>query len=87
MRNQSGLYLKNNIVNSNNNITPEIIARAKEATIQTLVDKDKAIRSTSGTIISTLINIYGLESWPEILPGLDKLLDHPEGYVVEVSMI
>jgi len=86
MRNQSGLYLKNNILNSNNNITPEIIARAKEASIQTLVDTDKMIRLTSGTIISTIINIYGLESWPEILPGLDKLLDHPEAYVVEASI-
>jgi len=43
------------------------------------------IRLTSGTLISTIINIYGLESWPEILPGLDKLLEHPDSYVVEVS--
>ncbi|ORY20216.1 ARM repeat-containing protein [Neocallimastix californiae] len=86
MRNQSGLYLKNNIINSNSNITPDTIAHAKEASIQTLIDKDKMIRLTSGTLISTIINIYGLESWPEILPSLDKLLDHPETYVVEASI-
>jgi len=43
------------------------------------------IRLTSGTLISTIINIYGLESWPGILPSLDELLEHPEAYVVEVS--
>lgn len=86
IRNQAGLYLKSNLINTNVTIPNEIIMYAKEAAIQTLVDKNKMIRSTSGTIISTILNIYGIETWPEILPNLVKLLDHPEIYVVEASI-
>ncbi|XP_022861074.1 transportin-1-like [Olea europaea var. sylvestris] len=53
---------------------------------------DKQIRSTAGTIISTLVQIGGLSGWPELLHALVKCLDsndpnHMEGAMDALSKI
>jgi len=62
----------------------EVIEYVKLCAIQALSDSVVNIRSTAGTIITTICTTYGFESWPDLLKQLVALLDNPNILIIEV---
>ncbi|ORX78846.1 transportin-2-like protein [Anaeromyces robustus] len=82
----AGLVLKNNIKMNYGIIPLEVIEYVKPCAIQALNDNIVDIRSTAGTIITTICSTYGFESWPELLKQLVSLLDNQNILIVESSI-
>lgn len=80
----AGLVLKNNIKINVGIIPLEVIEYVKHCAIQALSDSVVNIRSTAGTIITTICTTYGFESWPDLLKQLVSLLDNQNILIVEV---
>jgi len=62
----------------------EVVEYVKQCTIQALSDSVVNIRSTAGTIITTICTTYGFESWPGLLKQLVDLLDSQNILIIEV---
>ncbi|VDL91032.1 unnamed protein product [Schistocephalus solidus] len=74
-RAMSGLVLKNNLISFYHTHPPEVIACIKEECLSCMSDPLPMIRSTAGTLITTIVSIGGLKSWPEVLPKLTESLN------------
>ncbi|KAJ3339678.1 hypothetical protein HDU93_007904 [Gonapodya sp. JEL0774] len=79
----AGLLVKNNIRNHWERISSPSLEYVKSCVVAGLADPQNTIRSTSGTIITTIISRGGIQTWPTILPNLMQMLSHPEPNVVE----
>lgn len=82
----AGLVLKNNIRINFQIIPPEVVEYVKVCALQALSDGMAEVRSTAGTIITTLCSTYGFESWPDLLKQLVNLLDNQNILIVEGSI-
>lgn len=80
----AGLALKNNVSRYYKTIHPNVMHYVKSNVVLALADPLDPIRSTAGTIITTIVSSFGLNQWPEILAKLLELMDHPEVKIKEV---
>ncbi|XAR72677.1 hypothetical protein NMG60_11019397 [Bertholletia excelsa] len=92
VRQAAGLLLKNNLRTAFNSLTPQHKQYIKSELLPCMGVADRHIRSTTGTIISALVQIGGVFEWPELLHILVKYLDsnevnHMEGAMDALSKI
>ncbi|KOM36413.1 hypothetical protein LR48_Vigan02g256300 [Vigna angularis] len=92
VRQAAGLYLKNNLRNAYKSMQPAYQQYVKSELLPCLGAADKHIRSTTGTIISVVVEIGGVVGWPELLQALVNCLDsndlnHMEGAMDALSKI
>ncbi|PIN07339.1 Nuclear transport receptor Karyopherin-beta2/Transportin (importin beta superfamily) [Handroanthus impetiginosus] len=92
VRQAAGLLLKNNLRSAFNTMPPANLQYIKLELLPCMGAVDRHIRSTAGTIISTLVQIGGVAGWPELLHALLKCLDsndvnHMEGAMDALSKI
>ncbi|TPP57477.1 Transportin-2 [Fasciola gigantica] len=82
-RSMSGLILKNNLKSHFKRCPPELIDYIKAGCLSCINDNSPLIRSTIGTLITTIVTSAGLTSWPELLPKLVECLDSSDINVIE----
>lgn len=92
IRQAAGLYLKNNLRNAYKSMQPAYQQYVKSELLPCLGAADKHIRSTTGTIISVVVEIGGVAGWPELLQALVNCLDsndlnHMEGAMDALSKV
>lgn len=92
VRQAAGLYLKNNLRNAYKSMQPAYQQYVKSELLPCLAAADKNIRSTTGTIISVVVEIGGVAGWPELLQALVNCLDsndlnHMEGAMDALSKV
>lgn len=83
-RSLSGLILKNNLKDNFIRFPPELINSMKEGCLTCMDDPSPMIRSTVGTIITTLVTSGSLAAWPELLGKLVEYLDSSNTNLIEV---
>ncbi|KAL3539108.1 hypothetical protein ACH5RR_002474 [Cinchona calisaya] len=86
VRQASGLLLKNNLRTAFNTMPPANQQYIKTELLPCLGAADRHIRSTAGTIVSVLVQIAGVDGWPELLHALVKCLDSNDPNHMEGSM-
>ncbi|OON21171.1 HEAT repeat protein, partial [Opisthorchis viverrini] len=79
----SGLILKNNLKGHFKRCTPELVNYVKAGCLSCISDPSALIRSTVGTLITTIVSSAGLHSWAELLPKLVECLDSGDINVIE----
>ncbi|KAL3647214.1 Transportin-1 [Castilleja foliolosa] len=92
VRQAAGLLLKNNLRSAFKTMPPENQHYMKLELLSCIGAPDKHIRTTTGTIISTYVQIGGVAGWPELLDAFVKCLDsndvnHIEGAMDALSKI
>ncbi|GJV85122.1 transportin-1-like protein isoform X1 [Tanacetum coccineum] len=92
VRQAAGLLLKNNLKTAFKSMPAANQEFIKAELLPCLGAADRQIRSTSGTIISVLVQLGGVLGWPELLHSLVKCLDsndltHMEGAMDALSKI
>ncbi|KAL3645632.1 Transportin-1 [Castilleja foliolosa] len=92
VRQAAGLFLKNNLRSAYETMPPANQQYIKSEMLPCLGVADRQIRSTAGTIISTLVQIVGVSGWLELLLALEKCLDsndvnHMDGAMDALSKI
>lgn len=85
-RSVAGLLLKNNL-GTLSSAAPALVAFVKESVLSALGDPIAMVRQTVGTVIVSLLNDQGVESWPEALAKLMGALDSPNTEEQEVSSL
>lgn len=83
VRAMAGLLLKNNIRSYFDSFHPEVKEYIKNSCVAALGDPQPLVRSTIGTVITTICS-RGLKNWPNLLPSLYNLLEHTDIQFVEV---
>ncbi|XP_017247330.2 transportin-1 [Daucus carota subsp. sativus] len=86
VRQAAGLLLKNNLKNAYTAMPLENQEFIKSELLPCLGARDRQIRSTTGTIISVLIQLGGAASWPELLNTLVNCLDSNDLNLMEGAM-
>ncbi|GMY14003.1 transportin-1 [Fagus crenata] len=86
IRQAAGLLLKNNLRDAYKSMAPVNQQYIKSELLPCLGAADRNIRSTVGTIISVVVQLWGVLGWPELLQTLVSCLDsndinHMEGAV------
>ncbi|POO03315.1 Coatomer beta subunit [Trema orientale] len=84
IRQVAGLLLKNNL--RTGLLFFKTLQHIKSLLLPLLVAADRNIRSTVGTIVSTLVQVEGLVKWPELLDTLSLCLDSSEPIYNEGAM-
>lgn len=92
VRQAAGLLLKNNLKTAFKSMPPTNQEYIKAELLPCLGAADRQIRSTSGTIISVLVQLEGVLGWPKLLHTLVKCLDsndltHMEGAMDALSKV
>ncbi|KAJ0588039.1 putative importin-beta domain, armadillo-like helical, importin beta family [Helianthus annuus] len=92
VRQAAGLLLKNNLKTAFKSMPVTNQEYIKAELLPCLGSADRQIRSTSGTIISAIVELGGVLGWPELLHTLVKCLDstdltHMEGAMDALSKI
>ncbi|VDK35729.1 unnamed protein product [Taenia asiatica] len=82
-RSMSGLILKNHLASTYNKQPPDVIACVKEEALRSMNDPHPLIRSTAGTLITTLVSVGGLQSWPQVIPQLIQSLTTHDPYLLQ----
>ena len=85
VRTVAGLLLKNLLRVHWERIPKGVIEYVKACVLQAVGDQEELVRSTAGTVITTIISRGGLLSWREVMPRLMELLGHQDIRVVEVG--
>lgn len=80
----SGLILKNHLASTYSKQPPDVIACVKEEALRSMNDPHPLIRSTAGTLITTLVSVGGLQSWPQVIPQLIQSLTTHDPYLLQV---
>ncbi|KAL8128515.1 hypothetical protein V2J09_017670 [Rumex salicifolius] len=75
IRQAAGLLLKNNLRNAFKNMSPANQHYIKLEVLRCLGSPDREIRSTTGTIISIIVQLGGVTAWPKLLHALGTYLD------------
>lgn len=83
-RSVAGLLLKNNLAALSTANNPAMLAYVKESVLSALGDPIAMVRGTVGTVIVSLLNNQGIESWTEALAKLMGGLDSPNNDEQEV---
>ncbi|VDL19318.1 unnamed protein product [Hymenolepis diminuta] len=82
-RSVAGLVLKNYLTPTYLKQSPEVVAVVKEESLKCMNDPNALIRSTAGTLITTIVSLGGLHSWPEVIPRLLQSLDSNDPYLLQ----
>lgn len=80
----SGLVLKNNLLSSYHKHPPDVIECIKQESLACMSDPMPMVRSTAGTLITTLVSLGGLQSWPEVIPKLIESLNSQDEFLLQV---
>lgn len=64
-----------------------MVAYVKDSVLSALGDPVAMVRQTVGTVIVSLLNDQGVESWTEALAKLMGALDSPNSEEQEVSLL
>lgn len=83
VRTVAGLLLKNNVRSFFPNFSSESKEYIKSLSLSAVGDNLKMVRNTAGSIITNIVIRGGLAEWPNLLPTLIQLLEHPQYEVVE----
>ncbi|GAB2261870.1 hypothetical protein Droror1_Dr00002867 [Drosera rotundifolia] len=86
IRQAAGLLLKNNLRNSFKTMAPASQQYIKSELLPCLGAPDRIIRTTTGTIISEIVQLDGVAGWLELLHGLLTYLDSNNVYHTEGAM-
>ncbi|XP_057537106.1 transportin-1-like isoform X2 [Amaranthus tricolor] len=86
VRQAAGLLLKNNLRTSFKNMDPANQQYIKLRLLPCLGSPDRHIRSTTGTIISAIVQLVGVIGWTELLTALLTCLDSTDLHQVEGAM-
>ena len=64
-------------------------AYIRSCVLNTLIDPNNQIRNAAGVLITQLVTISGLESWPDLLPALLQLLksDNQDYIITSLSCL
>lgn len=92
VRQAAGLLLKNNLRTAYKSIDLVHQQYIKSELLPCLGAADRHIRSTVGTIISVIVQLGGIQGWPELLQALVSCLDsndlnHMEGAMDALSKV
>ncbi|KAI8928772.1 armadillo-type protein [Entophlyctis helioformis] len=82
LRTIAGLNLKNTLRDTNAGLEQSVLHYVKAAVFQALADNDSIIRSTSGTIITT-VNLIDRRVWPDAIHKLIEAIDSQNPHLVE----
>ncbi|KAL2912933.1 hypothetical protein HK105_207604 [Polyrhizophydium stewartii] len=85
VRTVAGLTLKNSIREAGAAPHPQALDFVKAACLQALADQEPIIRSTSGTVITTIHKMHP-NLWPEVVPKLLEFTEAGNGQLTEGSM-
>ncbi|ANQ09183.1 Transportin [Plasmodium coatneyi] len=84
VRQVAGLLLKNYINSKNKFLNNEILKIIKNEIFKLVEDEVKEIRSTAGSVITTILTKYeGIDKWPESLYNLLLLIERGNNDVVD----
>ncbi|KAF7127709.1 hypothetical protein RHSIM_Rhsim11G0193600 [Rhododendron simsii] len=86
VRQAAGLLLKNNLRTAFKSMAPSYQQYIQSELLPCLGATDRHIRSTAGTIISVVVQIWGVFGWPELLHTLVKCLESNELNQMEGGM-
>ena len=86
VRAMAGLLLKNNVRVSYHKFHQDVREYIKQACLEAVGDPWLLVRSTVGILITTIVTQAKLQSWPQLLPHLLKLLDMPDYNVREGAL-
>ena len=86
VRQAAGLLLKNNLRTTFKNMDPANQQYIKLRLLPCLGSPDRHIRSTTGTIISAIVQLVGVIGWTELLTALLTCLDSTDLHQVEGAM-
>ncbi len=86
-RAMAGLVLKNNLLSSYNKHAPDVIACIKQESLSCMSNPLPMIRSTAGTLITTIVSLGGLQSWPEVIPKLIECMDSQDEFLIQVHNV
>ncbi|RDW83352.1 ARM repeat-containing protein [Coleophoma crateriformis] len=81
VRSAAAVMLKNNVRTGYKSIPSDSLVLVRSSVPLALQDKNPAIRSLAGNIITELITTGGILSWPQILPELLALIGNDNGTV------
>ncbi len=79
----AGLTLKNNL--RVYDIHPSVLDYVKATTYSALADRHDVIRSTAGTLMTTIVTINH-KFWPDIIERLVDLFGHADIKITEVRL-
>lgn len=79
----AGLILKNNIRTLEHVPLPSI-QYIQQCCLDSIADASPLVRSTVGTIMTTILQKIGVSSWPEVLPRLMALVGGGDASAAEV---
>lgn len=82
-RELAGLDLKINISKYWKQVQPDVMEYVKACSLHSIADIDTQIRNAAGSIITTIVS-HQNHRWPEVIPALLQLTDHPNSSVAEV---
>lgn len=89
IRSRSCLNVKNIVRRYQQNMrtdVSDVVEYVKQMALVSIQDKSSLVRKTVGTLISTLVSLDSLASWPELLPCLVGLLETNDGNACEGVM-
>jgi len=86
-RSIAGLALKNAVRENVNDLSPEVSAFVEGAALHGLTDAQEMIRTTSGTVIATLIANREVSTSTGILARIMELTSHPDIKIAEVNRL
>lgn len=55
----------------------------KTNVVRAICDPIRVVRETAGTVLATIIGCQGVQQFPQVLPILFQLLDHPDAEIVD----
>uniref|UniRef100_A0A0G4FL38 Importin N-terminal domain-containing protein n=1 Tax=Chromera velia CCMP2878 TaxID=1169474 RepID=A0A0G4FL38_9ALVE len=87
IRQMAGLQLKNLLIRAlaPSEGTPDI-AYVKGVIPQAIMDPQKVVRETGGSIITTIVTYGGIENWPEIMNSLFEAVQNQDQSIVEGAL-
>ncbi len=75
LRQLAGLLLKNQVKGGYlEDASPASKDDLKRGALKTLASSEEALRKVAGTLITTLVSLLGIASWPHLVPTLCSML-------------
>lgn len=72
---------------ADNAISPAVLHQVKKMVLPMLCSEHEALRSTAGSVVTTIITKWGCASWPEALQALGKYVCEAQSVPVALSSL
>jgi len=83
VRQLGGIILKNNVKDFYSHMSPDVQEYIKAQVLQALGDPSDVVRTTAGTIVTSIVTQGTIEHWPTLLQTLAQALDSQDLNLVE----